>query len=43
VAATLSFLVDESTGSAVVEYLRSNGHDVLAVAETMPQLSLNYS
>jgi len=29
--------VDESTGIAVVEYLRSAGHDVLAVAETMPQ------
>jgi predicted nuclease of predicted toxin-antitoxin system len=31
------FLVDESTGAAVVRYLRSAGHDVLAVAETMPQ------
>lgn len=29
--------MDESTGSAVVEYLRSIGHDVLAVAEAMPQ------
>ena len=31
------FIVDESTGAAVVEYLRSIGHDVLAVAEAMPQ------
>jgi len=31
------FLVDESTGAAVVGYLRSVGYDVLAVAETMPQ------
>ena len=30
-------LVDESAGAAVVAYLRSRGHDVLAVAETMPQ------
>jgi predicted nuclease of predicted toxin-antitoxin system len=30
-------LVDESTGAAVVAYLRSRGHDVLAVAETLPQ------
>jgi len=37
VGPTLSSLVDESTGSAVVEYLRSIGHDVLAVAESMPQ------
>jgi predicted nuclease of predicted toxin-antitoxin system len=33
----MQFIVDESTGAAVVEYLRSIGHDVLAVAETMPQ------
>jgi predicted nuclease of predicted toxin-antitoxin system len=33
----MKFLVDESTGSAVTEYLRSTGHDVLAVAEAMPQ------
>ena len=33
----MRFLVDESTGVAVVGYLRSAGHDVLAVAETMPQ------
>jgi predicted nuclease of predicted toxin-antitoxin system len=31
------FLVDESTGAAVVGYLRSAGYDVLAVAETMSQ------
>jgi predicted nuclease of predicted toxin-antitoxin system len=31
------FLVDESTGMAVVRHLRELGHDVLAVAETMPQ------
>jgi predicted nuclease of predicted toxin-antitoxin system len=30
-------LVDESTGAAVVAYLRSAGHDVVAVAEAMPQ------
>ena len=29
--------MDESTGIAVVKYLRSAGHDVLAVAEAMPQ------
>jgi predicted nuclease of predicted toxin-antitoxin system len=33
----MNFLVDESTGSAVAEYLRRAGHDVLAVAEAMPQ------
>jgi predicted nuclease of predicted toxin-antitoxin system len=33
----MRFLVDESTGAAVVEYLRRSGHDVLAVAETMRQ------
>jgi len=32
----MQFIVDESAGMAVVEYLRSLGHDVLAVAETMP-------
>jgi predicted nuclease of predicted toxin-antitoxin system len=31
------FVVDESTGAAVVEYLRTAGHDVLAVAEMLPQ------
>jgi predicted nuclease of predicted toxin-antitoxin system len=33
----LRFLVDESTGAAVVEYLRACGYDVLAVAEIMFQ------
>jgi predicted nuclease of predicted toxin-antitoxin system len=33
----MRFVVDESTGVAVVDYLRSLGHDVLAVAEAMPQ------
>ncbi len=33
----MRFIVDESTGAAVVEHLRRAGHDVLAVAETMPQ------
>ena len=33
----MQFMVDESAGAAVVDYLRSLGHDVLAVAETMPQ------
>ncbi len=33
----MRFLVDESTGAAVVEYLRRSGHDTLAVAEAMPQ------
>lgn len=33
----MDFIVDESSGTAVVAYLRSVGHNVLAVAETMPQ------
>ena len=33
----MQFVVDESTGAAVADYLRSLGHDVLAVAEQMPQ------
>lgn len=33
----MNFVVDESTGAAVVEFLRSAGHDVLAIAETSPQ------
>ena len=33
----MRFIVDESTGSAVVESLRNAGHDVLAVSEAMPQ------
>lgn len=32
----MRFIVDESTGMAVVDYLCSAGHDVLAVAATMP-------
>jgi predicted nuclease of predicted toxin-antitoxin system len=33
----MRFMVDESTGAAVVEYLRISGHDVFAVAEIMRQ------
>ena len=33
----MRFLVDESTGAAVVAYLRRVGHNVVAVAEAMPQ------
>jgi predicted nuclease of predicted toxin-antitoxin system len=33
----MRFLVDESTGAAVVEYLRNSGHDVLADSEIMRQ------
>jgi predicted nuclease of predicted toxin-antitoxin system len=33
----MHFLVDESTGTAVVESLRNAGHDVLFVGEAMPQ------
>lgn len=33
----MKFIVDESTGMSVVNYLRSQEHDVLAVAESMPQ------
>jgi predicted nuclease of predicted toxin-antitoxin system len=33
----MRFLVDDSTGAAVVASLRKAGHDVLAVAEAMPQ------
>ncbi len=33
----MQFVVDESAGMAVVEYLRGAGHDVLAIAEIMPQ------
>lgn len=35
----MRFLVDESTGQAVVQRLRQLGHDVAAVAEEMPQAS----
>jgi predicted nuclease of predicted toxin-antitoxin system len=33
----MRFIVDESTGHAVVAHLRTDQHDVLAVAEVMPQ------
>lgn len=33
----MRFIVDESTGTAVANYLRGLGHDVLTVAEVMPQ------
>lgn len=35
----MQFVVDESTGAAVTAFLRGLGHDVLAVAEAMPQAS----
>lgn len=33
----MQFIVDESTGRAVIEYLRSAAHTVLAISEVMPQ------
>jgi predicted nuclease of predicted toxin-antitoxin system len=33
----LRFVVDESTGRAVAEFLRTSGCDVVAVAEIMPE------
>lgn len=33
----MQFLIDESTGAAIAEFLRGLGHDALAVAEVMPQ------
>jgi predicted nuclease of predicted toxin-antitoxin system len=33
----MRLMVDESAGQAVLAYLRTAGHDVLAVAEIMPQ------
>lgn len=33
----MRFIVDESTGFSVARYLRDEGHDVLSVAEDMPQ------
>ena len=33
----MRFIVDESTGAAVVRHLRAAGHDVLAVTDAMPQ------
>ena len=35
----MQFIVDESAGTAVAEYLRSIGHDVSVVAEATPQAS----
>lgn len=35
----LRFMVDESTGAAVVAHLREFGYDVLSVAEEMPRAS----
>jgi predicted nuclease of predicted toxin-antitoxin system len=35
----MRFIVDESTGTAVVAYLSDAGHDVVAVCEVMPQAS----
>jgi predicted nuclease of predicted toxin-antitoxin system len=34
----MRFIIDESAGIAVVQYLRGAGHDVLAVAEATPQI-----
>jgi len=33
----MRFIVDECTGMAVAEHLRKSGHNVVVVAETMPQ------
>jgi len=33
----VQFIIDESTGSAVVECVRHAGHDVIAVADILPQ------
>ena len=33
----MRFMVDESTGQAVAEFLRGEGHDVLVVVESLPQ------
>ena len=38
----MRFIVDESTGTAVVKYRRNVGYDVLAVAETMPTSRRNH-
>ena len=32
----MRFLVDETLGKAVIEYLRNQGHDVSVVAEIAP-------
>src|SRR5258708_5035774 len=33
----MRFIVDESTGTSVAEYLRGQGHHVTVVAEALPQ------
>jgi predicted nuclease of predicted toxin-antitoxin system len=33
----VKFIVDESSGVAVADYLRRTGHDVLVVADVLPQ------
>jgi predicted nuclease of predicted toxin-antitoxin system len=33
----MRFLVDECVSSAVTQYLRANGHEILAVAEVTPR------
>jgi len=33
----MKWMVDESAGTAIAEYLRAAGHDVLSVSETMPE------
>ena len=33
----MRFIVDESTGFGIARYLQSEGHDVLIVAEVMPE------
>jgi predicted nuclease of predicted toxin-antitoxin system len=32
----MKFIIDESTGKAVAQFLREIGHDVVAVTETIP-------
>ena len=34
----MNFLADESVDQPIVEQLRADGHDVLAVAETAPSI-----
>ena len=34
----MRFLIDESTGASVAHYLRSQGHDVVEVAEIAPRI-----
>lgn len=33
----MRFIIDESTGYSVANYLRSQGHDVVIVADTLPE------